>query len=216
MVRRLGSNSTIRIFCALFMFVWSSTLPSPSLAFRFSDGNTATCRDYAGRPVPEVVSPIPLQFTGVTGPTPNGGLIITWDSVRLRALPSEAFDFIYFHECAHANVPTSDELEANCRGLIDMRRANRSSATIEQRLAAFHTSLGEMGPRYGNGQTYWRRTVECANASANNGPPAMGNRCRFDAGPLAGTIRDYRGIFPPLPVGTPCNDGIQSSGRVVR
>src|SRR6266481_1643006 len=105
----------------------------PACAFPFRDGTTATCQSYNGRDVREVRIPsiaamiMHMGYTGVTQPLPNGSFQITWDSGKLDALGNEAHDFLYFHECAHAHVPTSDELQANCVGLIDMRTAHRSS-----------------------------------------------------------------------------------------
>jgi hypothetical protein len=62
-------------------------------------------------------------YTGVTNVAPNGSAQINWNVQKLSSLPPAAHDFIYFHECAHAHVPTSDELLANCVGLVDMRKS---------------------------------------------------------------------------------------------
>jgi hypothetical protein len=40
--------------------------------------------------------------------------------------------------------------------------------------------------------------------------------CTFTAGPRAGTSVDYAATWAPLPVGTPCLDGIGSTGYVGR
>jgi hypothetical protein len=42
----------------------------------------------------------------------------------------------------------------------------------------------------------------------------MGNACKFDAGPRAGQTQDYSQL-PPLPIGSPCQDGEGSTGKVV-
>jgi hypothetical protein len=63
-------------------------------------------------------------------------------------------DYIFFHECAHARVPTVDEIQANCAGLVDMRAAGRAGPAVEARLAAF----------YGAGSGYWAGTLKCADA----------------------------------------------------
>jgi hypothetical protein len=42
----------------------------------------------------------------------------------------------------------------------------------------------------------------------------MSTVCRFTAGPRAGTSFDYRATWQPLAVGTPCLDGIGSTGVV--
>src|SRR5581483_9334026 len=128
-------------------------LPRSAHAFTFSDGSVVRCTAYNGRFVDETYLPpfaaqANMGYTGVTLARPDGSTTTTWDTARLSALPPAVHDYIYFHECAHAHVPTSDELVANCVGLVDMRAAGRSSAAIEQQLAAFHASLGYMGPRY--------------------------------------------------------------------
>jgi hypothetical protein len=125
-------------------------------AFTFADGKTVSC--IAGGQTVEEVETDPgqggLGFTGKTVRTPSGFQII-WNATRLKALPPEVHDYIFFHECAHARVPTVDEIQANCVGLQDMRAAGRADAAVESRLGAF----------YGPGSGYWARTLECANAA---------------------------------------------------
>jgi hypothetical protein len=145
---------------------------------------------------------------------------------KLASLPPSAHDFIYFHECAHAHVPTSDELVANCIGLVDMRGAGRSSPAIEAQLAQFHAALGYMGPRYGVGATYWNETVQCANRTAPGGPTSVATpsdssgtttTCHFTSGPLSGQVIDFHGRAGVVPaaVGSPCSDGVASAGFAV-
>jgi hypothetical protein len=154
--------------------------------------------------------------TAGAGPNPS---VITYGTVMFSHLPPVAKDFLFFHECAHARVPTSDELQANCQGLVAMRSAGRSSAAIENQLASFHSSLGYMGPAYGVGATFWTNTVACANQSSPMPPiptpppppqqPVMTMRCYFNYGPLAGHTIDYTGYPGAIPavVGGPCHDG---------
>jgi hypothetical protein len=79
---------------------------------------------------------------------------ILWNEAQLRTLPGEMHDFIFFHECAHASVPTQNEVTANCVGLQAMRTAGRAGFAVESKLAAF----------YGANSQYWRETLACANA----------------------------------------------------
>jgi hypothetical protein len=127
-------------------------------AFTFTDGTTTQCTARGG-PVAETVAPAghPVVVRGriaITEPAGSGYRII-WNEAQLKTLPPEMHDFIFFHECAHALVPTPDEVTANCVGLQVMRAAGRAGAEVEARLAAF----------YGPGNEYWRRTVECANGA---------------------------------------------------
>ena len=75
---------------------------------------------------------------------------------KLNSLPPDVHDFIFFHECAHARIPTRDELRANCVGLKAMREAGRAGFAVESRLAAF----------YGPGNDYWAKTLRCADAES--------------------------------------------------
>ena len=117
----------------------------------------------------EEFSARPQIFAGFLKPRREGGWTISWDEKKLGALPASVHDFVFFHECAHAEIPTDEELRANCRGLIDMRRAGRSTPAIEAELARFHASRGWMGSRYGEGADYWRRTLACADADQFSG-----------------------------------------------
>jgi hypothetical protein len=160
--------------------------------------------------------------TGTTISLPNGSARISWDTAKLNSLSPAVHDFMYFHECAHARVPTSDELMANCVGLIDMRAANRSSDAIEQILDRFHTNLGFMGPRYGVGSAYWARTVQCANSggpknSLDVAAPKPTTTCNFAFGPKAGQTIDFAnqpGAVAAM-VGSQCTDGTGSYGMAV-
>lgn len=138
-------------------------LSSGAGAFTFADGTPTSC--VAGGKTVEEVDAEPGQagvgFTGKTAHTATGYYII-WNQPRLNTLPPVVHDFIFFHECAHARVPTTDELQANCAGLQDMRAAGRAGPAIESKLAAF----------YGAGNDYWARTLTCANAAVAP-PPAQ-------------------------------------------
>lgn len=126
-------------------------------AFTFSDGTSASCvargetvLEYSPPPGTEV-----MNFTGRTVKVGSGYQIV-WNAQKLAALPPAMHDFLFFHECAHAKVPTTDEVEANCVGLRDMRAAGRAGLAVEAKLAAF----------YGANNGYWVSTLRCANAEA--------------------------------------------------
>ncbi len=141
------------LFCAAALIAMRD-----AAAFTFTDGTTTQCTARGG-PVAEIVAPAghPVVVRGriaITEPAASGYRII-WNEAQLKTLPPEMHDFIFFHECAHALVPTPDELTANCVGLQVMRAAGRAGVEVEARLAAF----------YGPGNEYWRRTVECANGA---------------------------------------------------
>ncbi|MEP7064049.1 MAG: hypothetical protein ABI881_16795 [Betaproteobacteria bacterium] len=139
---------------------------SPAGAFALSDGTSMTCvargvsvREYAA----PAGDPVMRDRTGMTVPE-DKGYAIAWNLAKLNALPPVVHDFLYFHECAHARIPTTSEVTANCGGLKDMRDAGRAGPAIEDKLAAY----------FGAGNAYWDATVKCANrplAPAN--PPGV-------------------------------------------
>jgi len=126
-------------------------------AFTFSDGTTMRCI-VGGAPIEEIMAapshPVVqrgrIAITGKVGSSYQ----IVWNEAQLQALPPEMHDFIFFHECAHASVPTQSEVTANCVGLQAMRTAGRAGFKVESRLAAF----------YGPNSAYWQQTLACANA----------------------------------------------------
>lgn len=126
-------------------------------AFTFSDGSTMRCL-VGGAPIEEQIAPAshPIVVRGRIAITERVGSSyrIVWNEAQLKALPPDMHDFIFFHECAHASVPTENEVTANCVGLQAMRAAGRAGFAVESRLAAF----------YGPGSVYWRDTLACANA----------------------------------------------------
>lgn len=132
-------------------------------AFTFSDGTSATCIA-RGEAVPEYSPPPETEAMTFTGRTMRvgAGYQIVWNAQKLAALPPQVHDLLFFHECAHAKVPTTDEVQANCVGLKDMRAAGRAGVAVEARLAAF----------FGGTNGYWVNTLRCANAQAGaDGPP---------------------------------------------
>jgi hypothetical protein len=150
---------------ALHLLLFYAALASAgaSHAFTFADGTTMHCFA-AGQPVKEYDAPpehrlVVDNHIGLVEPD-GAGYRIAWNAAMLQSLPPEVHDFIFFHECAHASVPTQDELTANCVGLKVMRAAGRAGFAVEAKLGAF----------YGRGSEYWRKTVACADTGEN--PPA--------------------------------------------
>ena len=144
---RSGSGIVFAIACLL--------APFGAGAFTFADGTVASCVA-SGRTVEEVEAEPGQAAVGFTGKTVRtaSGFYIIWNPEKLKALPAEVHDYIFFHECAHARVPTVDELQANCAGLKDMRAAGRAGFALESKLGAF----------FGAGNDYWARTLKCADA----------------------------------------------------
>jgi hypothetical protein len=129
-------------------------------AFTFSDGTTTQCVAH-GKSVREVNAPPEHEFSRLkrTGATVTSGpdYMIIWNVKMLGELPPAIHDLLFFHECAHAQFDTKDELKANCEGLKAMRAAKRAGLAVEAQLAAF----------YGPASAYWQETLKCANGEAD-------------------------------------------------
>lgn len=140
-----------------FVAIGCLAVVSQAGAFTFSDGTNATCIA-RGETVPEYAPPPGTEVMNFTGRTVKvgSGYQIIWNAQKLAALPPAMHDLLFFHECAHAKVPTTDEVAANCAGLRDMRAAGRAGLAVEAKLAAF----------YGATNGYWVNTLRCANADA--------------------------------------------------
>jgi hypothetical protein len=152
---------TLRYFA--FVLLGAAFLaPNSAFGFTFSDGVTTQCIAH-GRVVPEFYAPPDSDVArlGRTGMTVTRGddYLIIWNAKKLAELPPAIHDLLFFHECAHAQIPTPNEIKANCEGLKAMRAAKRADAAVEKQLAAF----------YGPGSSYWAATIECANAPAASG-----------------------------------------------
>jgi hypothetical protein len=130
-----------------------SSLSSPAAAFTFRDGTTMACVA-RGAVVQEIFAGpddpfIRLNRVGLAEKTADG-YRITWNQPRLQTLPPELHDFVFFHECAHATVPTESEAEANCAGLKAMRAAGRAGPAVESELRAMFPN-----------NAYWTETFAC-------------------------------------------------------
>jgi len=153
----MGWLSSVRSLL-LFLCLAAPLVAGSAAAFVMSDGTTTQCVA-RGHVVAEIQaapdqSIVKQGRTAMTVPFGQEYQII-WNPQKLSTLPPAMRDFLFFHECAHAQVPTNDENIANCVGLIAMRAAGRAGSDVEAKLAAF----------YGANNGYWLQTLQCANAS---------------------------------------------------
>ena len=109
--------------------VGSMAIAQQAGAFTFSDGTSASCVA-RGEAVPEYSPPPGTEVMNFTARTVRvgSGYQIVWNAPKLATLPPAVHDYLFFHECAHAKVPTTDEVEANCMGLKDMRAAEEPAS----------------------------------------------------------------------------------------
>ena len=77
------------------------------------------------------------------------------------------WDFVYFHECAHAQQPNLGEIEANCAAYKEMDRRGLMSFHRMKDLEAMHLSMLMLPEEYGgSGLKFWHKTLECARQSS--------------------------------------------------
>ncbi|MCU0870641.1 MAG: hypothetical protein MUF30_13795 [Burkholderiales bacterium] len=89
------------------------------------------------------------------------------DSIRAK-LPL-ARDFVFLHECAHIQLATLDEIDANCHALREARRRGLIDADGEAALGDFHRRMGRLPLKYGtSGVKFWERTQACVDAPARD------------------------------------------------
>lgn len=156
-MRDTGRGRIVRPRLGFIVAVTCLAVAQQAGAFTFSDGTSASCVA-RGEAVPEYSPPPGTEVMNFTARTVRvgSGYQIVWNAPRLASLPPAVHDYLFFHECAHAKVPTTDEVEANCMGLKDMRAAGRAGFAVEAKLAAF----------YGATNGYWVSTLRCADAEA--------------------------------------------------
>ncbi len=77
------------------------------------------------------------------------------------------WDFVYFHECAHAQQPSLSEIEANCASYIQMERRGLMNYNRMKELEAVHLGMmGNLPEEYGgSGAMFWHKTMQCVKNS---------------------------------------------------
>lgn len=72
------------------------------------------------------------------------------------------WDFVYFHECAHAQQPSLSEIEANCASYKELERRGLMNYHRMKELEAIHLSMLMLPEEYGgSGAMFWHRTMQC-------------------------------------------------------
>jgi len=71
------------------------------------------------------------------------------------------WDFVYFHECAHAQQPSLTEIEANCLSYQEMERRGLMNYHRMKELETIHLSMPMLPEEYGgSGAVLWHRTLQ--------------------------------------------------------
>lgn len=71
-------------------------------------------------------------------------------------------DFIFYHECGHAQDEQLNEIDANCYALNAMQKLGLINDAKLAALGATHQRMLRLPSRYGgSGQVFWARTLAC-------------------------------------------------------
>lgn len=73
------------------------------------------------------------------------------------------WDFVFFHECAHAQNPAITEIEANCAAYLEMGRRGLMNYHRSKQLETMHFNMMSILPiEYaGSGAQFWHQTLQC-------------------------------------------------------
>lgn len=108
----------------------------------------------------------------------TGWPVIYIDAVahrRGRQSNAGLWDFVFLHECAHAQNPQLTEIEANCSAYLEMEQRGLMNPIRFKDIEAAHLQILNLPQEYGgNGVEFWRRTMECVQARAGAGKSADG------------------------------------------
>jgi len=101
----------------------------------------------------------------------------TWDAAGqpwiilnmavLSQRPAIMTRFTFYHECAHLVLRSTDEVEASCYGLKQMRSSGELLPGDELTVRREHERLAFLGTKYmGTGSALWQATAACARQSS--------------------------------------------------
>ena len=72
------------------------------------------------------------------------------------------WDFVYFHECAHAQKPALSEIGANCSAYFDMDSRGLMGFYSFKELESAHMGMMNLPMEYGgSGPQFWHQTLQC-------------------------------------------------------
>ena len=72
------------------------------------------------------------------------------------------WDFVYFHECAHAQKPALSEIGANCLAYFEMDSRGLMNFYSQKELETAHLGMMNLPMEYGgSGAQFWHQTLQC-------------------------------------------------------
>ncbi len=161
----------------LAALVAAMVAPISAHAFTLSDGNEVQCQfkrdDMAATATERWVDyktaserdPELGKAVAVVRFDPQGWPTILIDAVaykQSKAVMAAMWDFIYFHECAHAKDQRLSEIGANCAAYIEMQNRGLMNAVRFKDIEAAHLRIMNLPEQYGgNGIEFWRMTLDC-------------------------------------------------------
>ena len=78
------------------------------------------------------------------------------------------WDFVYFHECAHAQHPELSEIGANCASYLEMDKRGLMNYHKMKEIEAIHLSMLMLPMEYGgSGAQFWHQTLQCVKKGLN-------------------------------------------------
>ena len=81
------------------------------------------------------------------------------------------WDFVYFHECAHAQKPELTEIGANCSAYFDMDSRGLMSFHNFKELESAHLGMLNLPMEYGgSGPQFWHQTLQCVRKGRDEKP----------------------------------------------
>ncbi len=105
---------------------------------------------------------------------PQGWPTIVIDAVaykQSKGVMAAMWDFIFFHECAHAKDPKLSEIGANCAAYIEMQDRGLMNAIRFKDIEAAHLRIMTLPEQYGgNGMEFWRMTLDCVERERRHDP----------------------------------------------
>ena len=158
--------------CFTWLFCWQAH------AFEISTGDNVQCEVTVNGKT-GVATEIWNRYTDVKDRSPELGKAVAvmrlvddgWPTIIFDQPAHEKsiegsqtiWDFVYFHECAHAQNPAITEIGANCAAYLEMGRRGLMNYHRSKQLETMHFNMMSILPiEYaGSGAQFWHQTLQC-------------------------------------------------------
>ena len=167
------------LFMCLRLTIFSMPVSAFSLAsaFTLSNGEKVQC-PVTRNGVSGLATEIWNTYTTPTDRNPELGKAVAvmrldandWPTIIIDAqayqrtakgTPAQ-WDFVYFHECAHAQKPDLSEIGANCAAYFEMDSRGLMGFYSFKELESAHMGMMNLPKEYGgSGPQFWHQTLQC-------------------------------------------------------